>query len=144
MADPLSVAASVVGLLTAAAQISQTLYNVTKRMKRAPKEIKDARTEVDDIRNVLSQLQLFVMGAAKASSSRTSLILVEQVVATLAATVTTFSALDVFVETLDSDENLGLMDRVRWLMKEKDLKELISKLQLHKSSMSLMLTILTW
>ena len=144
MADPLSVAASVVGLLTAAAQISQTLYSVTKRVKKAPKECKDAKAEVDEIRNILSQLQLFVLGATKASTSRTSLILVDQVVATLVATVTTFSELDVFVETLDSDEKMGLMDRVRWLTKEKDLKDLIQKLQLHKSSMSLMLTILTW
>jgi hypothetical protein len=144
MADPLSVAASVVGLLTAAAQISRTLYDITKRAKKAPKECKDARMEVDDIRNILSQLQLFVLGAAKASRSRSSLILVEQVVTTLAATVTTFSELDVFVETLESDERMGLMDRLRWVSKEKALNELIQKLQLHKSSMGLMLTILTW
>jgi hypothetical protein len=144
MADPLSVAASIVGLLTAAAQISQTLYTVTKRVKKAPKEVKEARTEVDNIRNILEQLQLFVLGASKASKSRTALILVDQVVATLAATVTTFSELDVFVETLDSDEKMGLMDRVRWLTKERDLKQLIQKLELHKNSMGLMLTILTW
>jgi hypothetical protein len=54
MADPISVAASVVGLLTAAAQISQTLYSVTRRVKKAPKECKPVRAEVDDIRNILS------------------------------------------------------------------------------------------
>jgi hypothetical protein len=85
-----------------------------------------------------------MLGATKAFATRTSLILVEQVVATLSATVTTFSELDVFVETLDSDERMGLMDRLRLLTKEQDLKELLQKLQLHKSSMSLMLTILTW
>jgi hypothetical protein len=144
MAEPSSVAASVIGLLTAAAQISQTPYNLTNQMKRAPKEVKDTRTEGADIRNVLNQLQLFIRGAARASASMTSLIRVDQVVTTLAATVTTCSELDVFVEALDSDDSIGLMDRVRWLTKEKDLKGLISKLQLHKSSTSFMLTILTW
>ncbi|KIX08042.1 uncharacterized protein Z518_02697 [Rhinocladiella mackenziei CBS 650.93] len=130
-------------LVTAAAQISQTLTAIIKRAKKAPKECQDARAEVDDMRRILEQLQLFVFGIATASRTRTSLILVDQVVTTLAAAVTTFSELDVFVEVLDSDEKMGLLDRFRWGSKAKSLGEITQKLQLHKSSMSLMLAILT-
>lgn len=81
---------------------------------------------------------------ASASRARTSLILVDQVVATLAGAVTTFSELDVFVEVLDSDEKMGLIDRLRWVSKAKALGEINQRLQLHKRSLSLMLVILTW
>jgi hypothetical protein len=141
--DPLSIATGVVGLLSAAISISTTLGEVIQRTRKAPKECRDARREVEDIRNVLSQLQLFLLGASKASKSRTSLILVEQVVATLASCVTTFSDLDVFVETLNSDDRMGLMDRFRWIAKTKELTKIIAQLQMHKSSLTLMMVILT-
>ena len=144
MADPLSVVASVVGLITAAVQISKTISSLVERSRKAPKECSDARLEVDNIRAILAQLQLFVIGATKASRSRTSLILIEQIVTILAACVTTFSDLDVFVDTLDSDEKLGLLDKLRWASKVKSLSDIIAKLQMHKTSLTLMLTILTW
>ena len=144
MADPLSVAASVVGLITAAVQISKTITNLVERSRKAPKECSDARLEVDNIRAILTQLQLFVLGANKAARSRTSLILIEQIVTILAACVTTFSDLDEFVDTLDSDEKLGLLDKLRWASKAKSLSDIIAKLQMHKTSLTLMLTILTW
>jgi len=65
-------------------------------------------------------------------------------VTTLAAAVTTFSELDVFVEVLDSDEKMGLMDRLRWVSKAKALEEINQRLQVQKKSMNLMLMILTW
>lgn len=144
MADPLSVAAGIVGLITAAAQISQILSNVISKARHAPEECRQVRGEIDDIRNVLGQLQLFVTGANRASRTRTSLIMVDQVVATLAACVTTFSDLDVFAESLQSENDLGILDRLRWISKDKDLKSIRGRLQTHKSSLTLMLTILTW
>jgi len=65
-------------------------------------------------------------------------------VTTLAAAVTTFSELDVFVEVLDSDEKMSLMDRLRWVSKAKALEEINQRLQVQKKSMNLMLMILTW
>ena len=144
MTDPLSVAASVVGLITVASQVSQTLTNIIKRAKNASKECQDARTEADDMRRMLQQLQLFVFGMVRASRARTSLILVDQVVTSLAAAVTTFSELGVFVAALDSDEKMGLIDRFRRVSKARALGEITQKSQLHMSSMNLMLVILTW
>jgi len=70
--------------------------------------------------------------------------LVEQVVTTLSACVLTFSELDVFVQALDSEQKMGILDRMKWIIKSNALKELLERLQQHKISLNLMLTILTW
>jgi hypothetical protein len=104
---------AIVGLLTAAQQISSAINNMVSKSKSAPKDMQNLKSTVNTIRSVLLQLQLLLLGRAKVDRQRTSLILVEQVVVTLSACVTTFSELDVFVESLNSDNELGLMDRIR-------------------------------
>ncbi|KAJ0126118.1 Uncharacterized protein HZ326_30778 [Fusarium oxysporum f. sp. albedinis] len=140
MADPLSVAASVVGLLTAAAQVSKIIANVMNKARHAPGECGRIKAEVDDIRNVLVTLQLFIINPRQASRSRTSLIMVEQVVATLAACVTTFSELDTFATALENETSI--LDRLRWASKDKDIHAILVRLESHKNSLTLMLTIL--
>ncbi|KAF4437105.1 RhoGAP domain-containing protein [Fusarium austroafricanum] len=143
MADPLSVAASVVGLLTAAAQVSKIIANVIQKARHAPEECGRIKAEVDDIRNVLVTLQLFIIGPQprQVSRSRTSLIMVEQVVATLAACVTTFSELDTFATALENETSF--LDRLRWASKDKEIHAILVRLESHKISLTLMLTILT-
>jgi hypothetical protein len=142
--DPLSVAMSIVGLLKAADQIASTLQPIIKKTINAPKEIKEMRSSVNTIRTVLSQLQLMLLGQSQVNRHRTSLIMVEQIVITLSACVTTFSDLDVFVETLANDAKMGLLDRVRWATKTSTIQEYMNKLEVHKSTLTLMMTILTW
>ncbi|KAG0645569.1 Rho-GTPase-activating 5 [Hyphodiscus hymeniophilus] len=142
--DPLSVSMAIVGLLTAAQQISSAIGKLVSKSKSAPKDMQNVKSTVDTIRAVLLQLQMLLLGRAKVESQRTSLILVDQVVITLSACVSTFSELDVFVGTLGSDNELGLMDRIRWATKSKDILEHLQKLEMHKSSLTLMMTILTW
>jgi len=144
MADPLSVAASVVGLLAAGAKITKVLGVVISKARGAPENCRKIRTQVDDIIGVLSQLQLFVVGTSRASRSRTSLILVDQVIITLAACVTTFSELDSFARSLQSDADMGVLDRFRWMSKEQEIKDVLQRLESHKASLLLMMTILTW
>jgi hypothetical protein len=141
--DPLGVSMAIVGLLTAAQQISSAVGNLVSKSKSAPKDMQNLKSAVDAIRSVLLQLQLLLLGRAKVDRQRTSLILVEQVVITLSACVTTFSELDVFVESLNSDNKVGLMDRIRWATKATTIREHLKKLEMHKSSLTLMMTILT-
>ncbi|KAG9239586.1 Rho GTPase activation protein [Amylocarpus encephaloides] len=134
---------AIVGLLTAAQQISSAISNMVSTSKSAPKDMQNLKSTVDTIRSVLLQLQLLLLGRAKVDRQRTSLILVEQVVITLSACVATFSELDVFVESLNSDNKLGLMDRIRWVTKATTIQEHLKKLEMHKSSLTLMMAILT-
>lgn len=142
--EPLSVAMSIVGLLKAADQISSTLTPIIKKTLNAPKEIKEMKTSVNTIRTVLCQLQLMLLGQSQVNRHRTSWIMVDQIVVTLSACVTTFSDLDVFVETLGSDAKMGLLDRVRWVTKTSTIREHLDKLEVHKSTLTLIMTILTW
>lgn len=144
MSDPLSVAASIAGLLTLAGKITTVIVDLTSKSKAAPKDIQYVRTSIETIRAVLLQLQMLLLGRARVDRQRTSLILVEQVVITLSACVSTFSELDVFVDTLNTDQSMGLLDRIRWATKASTIKELLDRLEAHKASLTLMTTILTW
>jgi hypothetical protein len=141
--DPLSVTMAIIGLLKAADQISSALQPLIKKAANAPKEIKEMKSSVDGIKTVLSQLQLMLIGKSQVDRNRTSLILVEQIVITLSACVTTFSDLDVFVETLGTDAKMGLLDRLRWATKTSTIQEHMQKLEVHKTTLTLMMTILT-
>ena len=144
MMDPLSVVASIAGILGAATQVSTSISTLIEKSRKAPKDIRKVKDEVDTIRSVLHQLQALLLGSAKTNRARTSLILVDQVVVTLSACVSTFSELDVTVGTLVSDERLGLMDRLRWSMRASAIDDCLKNLQTQKSSLTLILTILTW
>lgn len=139
MADPLSVAASVVGLITPAAQISKLLQG----LRHAPDSVRRLKSEVDGTSGALVQLQQYILRKVSASISRTSLILVEKVQVVLGSCVLTFSELDVLAESFANDSSLGLMDRFRWLSISSTIDELLAKTQEHKMSLLLMLTTLS-
>ncbi|KAN0094217.1 Rho GTPase activation protein [Hyaloscypha variabilis] len=103
----------------------------------------EMKSSVDGIRTVLSQLQLMLMGKSQVERNRTALILLEQTVIALSACVATFSDLDVFVESLGTDSKMGLLDRIRWASKTPTIQEHMQKLEMHKSTLTLMMTILT-
>lgn len=142
MADPLSVAAGVVGSLTAAAQISSLLIRFTKSTKDAPARARYVLTEVSSVSGILAELQSFILGIEYADRSRTSLIQVDHVIAVLSGCVLTFSELQKLLEELKV-ESMDVLDRVRWFAQEKDVLALVQDLQNHKISLSLMLNVLS-
>lgn len=77
--EPITVAASIVGLLGAAAKVSSTLTSIEGSVKSAPKLAETALMEVADITICLSQLQKFLLRTQKAERSQESLIAVDQV-----------------------------------------------------------------
>lgn len=96
--DPLSVIASVVGILGAAAKISGSITELTKRSKHAPQGISQLQKEVETIRVTLEQLRGFILRKQAVNQTRAGWILVEQIVVVLAGCVTTFSDLEVFMD----------------------------------------------
>lgn len=141
--DPLSVAASVVGLLGATAKVSSVLTTFVRGTKDAPKLANDVLQEVSDISACLAQLQAFLLGTRAGSRSRTALIMVEQVVVTLTACVMTFSELEETVESLNDGTPTRIGSRIAWMKKEPVLARLCLRLNSSKQSLILMLTTLT-
>jgi Fungal N-terminal domain of STAND proteins len=142
--DPLSVSASVAGLLTAGQQISSLVGNVVASRRNGCKEINGIRSSLKTLRSILLQLQVLLLGQATVNRKRASMILVDEILATLAACVMTFSDIHGCLKSIDSDEQLDLLDSVRWAGKTKEMAGFLRALEAHKSSLSLIVNILTW
>ena len=141
MSDPLSVAAGVVGVITAAAQISKLLIEFSAKTKDAPTQARRVLTEVNGMSMIMNQLQSFLLGLETPDQSRTCLIQAESLLSILTGCVATFSDLQKLLDQLKI-ENLQLLDRFKWARKESAIKALTIRLQTHKHSLSLILEIL--
>ena len=141
MSDPLSIAAGVVGILTAAAQISSLLIHFTKTSRNAPDQARTIITEVNDVSGILSHLQSFLLGNEFHDRSRTSLLKVDHVVTIVGGCVLTFSELERLLDQLKVD-GMGVLDCMTWARKEQSILGLVQRLQNHKASLTLMLNIL--
>lgn len=141
MADPLSIAAGVIGILVAAAHISSLLFEFTSTSKDAPRSARAVLTEVNDIKSTLEHLRSFLSGNECSDKSRTELLQVHQVVTIMSGCVLTFSELERVLDGLKA-EGMAIFDRARWARKEKVIGNLVQRLQNHKASLSLILHVL--
>lgn len=144
MTDPLSVAASIADLLTAAEKTSSAISKVIKSHKTGKKDIIEVKRIVNSFRSLFTQLQLLLLRRTAIDPDRTSMILVEEIVTTLTACVMTFSDLHGYVKGLESDESLGLLDGIRWAARTSEVKGHLQSLEAHKTSLTLIMTILPW
>lgn len=139
--DPLSVAASVVGLLMAGGKIATLL----QRLINKPSIAQTVGVEIDHFVVVLTRLRPFVLGASSADQSRTSMIEVQQIQIILTGCVLTVSELQAAVERLSQPTGgVGIRSRVRWALAEPTITDLVQRLRDHKCSLTLVLTVLTW
>ncbi|MCJ1392743.1 hypothetical protein MMC18_005614 [Xylographa bjoerkii] len=141
--DPLSISASIVGLITAAVQISSLLKTFINHTKHASISAQSVLLEIRDIGVCLNQLQGFLLGTQEASKSRKSLIMVEQVVIVFTDCVSVFSDLEQTLEMIRSDQPTRIIDRMKWAAKESSIAKILLRLQASKASLNLMLTTLT-
>ena len=143
--DPLSVTAAIVGLLGAGAKISSSLWSFIDSVKDAPSLARDLLNEVDDIRSCLIQLQSLILDTNLETRSRPALIMADHVVITLTSSVMNFSKLEKIVDSVVViNETMNARRRVRWARKEQKMRVILNRLQNSKTSLSLMLNILTW
>lgn len=141
--EPLSIAASVVGLLGATSKVSKILSTFVNSGKSVPSLAEHVLREVSNISTVFIQLKGFLDDSQSISPSRKKLVMIDQVRVTLAASALTFSELESILMTLNVDNPKQLWARVAWVRHESSLKELLERLQWSKLSLSLMLTTLT-
>ena len=142
--DPMSAAASIIGLLGAAAKVSEVLLKFIGNVKGAPKLAQNVLMEVSDVSACLNQLQRYLQGALTTSASQEQLLMVEQLVVTLSNCVLIFSELEETVDSLKPSEPMQPWRLAQWLFKEQAISALMVRIQQSKLSLSLMLTTLTW
>ncbi|RYP69675.1 hypothetical protein DL771_005954 [Monosporascus sp. 5C6A] len=134
--------ASVVGLLAAGSKVTSLLFTVMTKASEAPSLAQSLFWEVADISAALARVQEYVLGRQEIQRKRGSLILLEHVLTSLTGCVSTFSDLQANLDGLDIDPDMGVFDRIKWMRQESSLKEIVQRLQHHKSSLILILTIL--
>ena len=142
--DPISAAASVIGLLGAAAKVSEVLFKFIRNVTQGPKLARNVLMEVSDISACLNQLQLYLQGALSTSNSHEQLLMVEQLVVALSNCVLIFSELEEMVDSLKPAEPMQAWRLAQWLLKKQAISALMVRMQQSKLSLSLMLTTLTW
>ena len=142
--DLISVSASIVGLLSVAAKVSKLMVTFMRSAKDSPQTAQNLFCEVTDISSCLRQLQSYLLGTRVATTSRTSMLMVEQIAVSLTTCVTTFSELEKTLTHLTKNQPNRVIDKIKWARKEPDISKLVVRLQSSKTSLNLMLTTLTW
>lgn len=145
MADPLSVAASITGLIAVAGQIYLTLDTFCSNVKDAPVLSRIILSEVKSFRNTLHALQQLLSDPHFHRSSRGALISADYVVVSFTDAVLLFSELEAIVTPLSVlTPELALTAKVQWVRKKQRLNELVGRLQWQKHTLMLQLNILKW
>ena len=147
--EGLSVAASIAGLLQVGAKVISFLSTAAD----APTTARNVLSEIRALHVIFRQLQNFITHFTEQSMSRKSRIYVDDLVITLTGCVCTFSELDKELECLRTegdeagnrdDPQFSTWDRVKWAAKEQSLLRMLENLQMHKNSLTLLLSIYTW
>ncbi|KAL2014051.1 hypothetical protein VTN00DRAFT_1576 [Thermoascus crustaceus] len=144
--DPLSITASVVGILTAAGNVATILGQV----KDAPESISAILTEVNHIRIIFKALQRFLDRThRRLAPQRAALIHIDDVVVILTQIVLVFSELEAFVRPFAVQQKsqapsvkLSPWRRVIWAWQKPSALRLVNQLQRHNASLSLLLQII--
>jgi len=154
MSDPLSIAASVAGLITISAQIAAIAKELFDKVKDAPETMMRVREEVEGMQPIFCQVQLFLIGTGSGlNRGNLTMITVHNLMATLTGSVIVYTRLEKkvnevcgFSDPTSSWKRAGVVaGRVKWgLWRHEEVLVIIEELQRHKLSLNIMLTILSW
>ncbi|CAF3537146.1 unnamed protein product [Fusarium graminearum] len=139
--DPLSVAASAFGLLSAGAKITSILVSFTNNVQDSPKLAQHLITEIADITAAISALQSYITGIAQIPKERGALVLLENVLTSLTGCVVTYSDLQTIIDNLNLSSDLRTFDKLKWARQASSINTIVQRLQNHKSSLNLLLTV---
>ncbi|KAM0382396.1 hypothetical protein ACHAPY_004388 [Fusarium culmorum] len=145
MADPLSVAASIAGLISITVEAGKFLRPYVSAARETPPIAAHVYSEVQSIEIILNGLQNVTSSLSSVHSRNAALIGVNQVITVLTDGVLLFSDLQDELRSLspkNEDDGIPMRTRLRWVRKEGTLTALLTRLQGFKSSMTLVLMIL--
>jgi hypothetical protein len=143
MADLLSITMGVVGLIQASYAITKLLTNFIGAVTGAPAQAAIAVSEINETRVIFEQIQNFILRFETADKSRTALIQVGPLVDVISGFVTTFSEFEAALDKITKSSKT-LVGRAKWAVwDEENIKGFVVRLQSHKLSLSVLVTILT-
>ncbi|KAK4141247.1 uncharacterized protein C8A04DRAFT_31225 [Dichotomopilus funicola] len=154
MADPLSIAASVAGLLAISSKVIFGLNTFASAISHTPKSLQRVVAEVVAVNRILGEVQRLIAwqsDAERPNNPSLDLVQLDQLVTTLTGCVLVFSELEKHMDDLVGMESgvsgskpRIVWERMLWTRKEDDIEKLMDDLHRHKTSLSLMLNIIQW
>jgi len=142
--DPLSVLASVTGILNVAAKVTQVLSDFIQKERGAPTSCRNIIAEVSALSVCLAQLAPILQGTEQAPQSRQAAISLGQVIVVNTSCVLTLSELEKILDSFKLNQPMPTLDKVRWTRTEPTIIGILDRIRASKSSLNLILTILTW
>ena len=142
--DPLSIIAAITGVAAAVAKIANSLTDFIGRERKAPDTARRVVAEATSLRICLAQLFPFLHGMDTVPQSRRAAISVESIVVISTSCVLTISELEQTLDTFKLDQPLSRTMKLRWARQEHRINTLVSRVRESRTSLSLILTILTW
>ncbi|CAI0648850.1 unnamed protein product [Colletotrichum noveboracense] len=144
MADPLSIASSIVGILAAAGKITDVLGPYISAVRETPRIAVSVHSEVVGSRIILSALHGLLQTLSAASRSRTLLVPIDDLIAVFTNGVLIFSELESSIMPICLDGADRIIGRMHWTRASGKLSDLLSRLQAFKQTTLLLLNILQW
>ncbi|KAJ0417567.1 hypothetical protein BJY00DRAFT_315856 [Aspergillus carlsbadensis] len=135
MADPISLAASVAGIVALATSIVQGGYKLYNTVKDCPKELNALLGEVSSLNGVLMGLKAVIEGLASSASAPPSVLDLQQLTDCRAALSEIHGILNQLSGASGRTRAAGT--RVAWLWKQGEVQGLIERLERHKSTFAL-------
>ena len=142
--DPLSIAASIAGLLALAGKGASTLVKVSSGIGDVSQSMNELISLTKEIEIVFATMNILVLSIGSVSRDRLSLIRVDSLVATLTEAVLTFRELEGLVNRFGMYPRITLSKRMTFIWKEDTIARIITRLERQKSSLSLILNIIQW
>lgn len=144
--DPLSVTASIVGILAVEAKTGKLLQVTISSTRDVPHILTPLACEVHEVEAALSPLQILLADLSLTPTHRAALVQVDHLIVTLTQAVLTFSDLETAVAPFLTPRggNVPLRTRLKWTRAESQCTKIVERLQRHKASISVMLNILQW
>ena len=146
MGDPLSIAASVTGLLSVAGKICTIIYGFISSVADAPDSARAALAAVEEMKRILTSVRQVMDRLSKLPRSRKEMIHVRHLVITFRESIRAFSELEAILvnPAAGADGRSSKWDRLKWTLEEEKILRSVQQLELHKTSLSVMLSILQW
>ncbi|PTD06084.1 hypothetical protein HYE67_007923 [Fusarium culmorum] len=144
MSDPLSISASIAGLISLSTVVYQTLTNFADKVDRAPKSAQDILHAVTEMRLALVSMSDLVDRFSRISARRKVMVQLDHLVISLSRAVMTFTDLELFLSDWPEISSMqsSAWRRIRWAMKEDKATHLIKRLSENKMAFVLILSIL--
>ena len=142
--DPLSVTASITGIIVVATKLCDGITTLIKKERNAPPSMSALRHEVSDLSVCLVQIQPFIQNDQSTPRSRRAAITVELVIVITTSCVVNLAKLEEILDSFRIDQPLATFDRMRWIKREPEINELMARVQASKVSLILILIIFKW